>query len=280
MDDKSKHDQNANLETTLAPENATVESKGLEGTGIAPEREPLQPCCESVIDELTENLTPHESIDEPDHTEPFPGSRGMTVKIHRTTTSPTSDEARSVDPIESIQTNHQDTAPATNNKGMGQLLPEVESSLYGSCLDLDLNLRPCIDVWCVGHSGMVQEAVDAIWHNYYEKVALECVKRIHRVASDDLEGLQNSIRRSQTLLSTTRDSGDKGVTAGVKTLRKDLAVMSLTLEHLSKGRPVKYYDMRSPNSHGKRVWLDKKLPFFRIRTGEGCEVCGSSRRTR
>ena len=93
-----------------------------------------------------------------------------------------------------------------------------EDSLYygGWCRDADLNLQPWIDVWCAGSSWMAGLAVDAIWHNYHEKIAPACISWIKGSGSSaELENFQESIGRSLRLLSIAPDPSDEQ-------LRKDL----------------------------------------------------------
>ena len=128
-------------------------------------------------------------------------------------------------------------------------------------------------------------AVDAIWHNYHEKIAPACIAWIEaRGNTIEVENLQKSIRRSLRLLSMTHDYGNKEVVERVEVLRRDLSFMSQTLENVGKGEMVDILDIRSRENRGKRVWLDRtfsipiSVPMIRVHTGEGCEACDEAKK--
>lgn len=123
-------------------------------------------------------------------------------------------------------------------------------------------------------------AVDAIWHNYHEKIAPACIVWIKAHGNAiDLENFQNSIVRSLKLLSTTRDYGNEEVRERVEVLLRDLSLMSQILEDVGKGETVKVLDIRSRKDQGKRVCLKRSIqrfssvPVIKVNTGEGCEAC-------
>lgn len=156
----------------------------------------------------------------------------------------------------------------------------------GWCRDARLNLQPWIDVWCAGDSWMAPLAVDAIWHNYHEKIVPACIVWIKvRGNFVDLGNSQESIEGSLRLLSMARDFGDERLVARLEDLRIDLSLMSETLEDLRKDRPAKVLDTRSPGARGKRVWLSvehensSSVPIIKIHTGKGCAECTTPSRT-
>ena len=123
-------------------------------------------------------------------------------------------------------------------------------------------------------------AVDAIWHNYHEKIALACIVWIKAHGNPiDLEMFRKNIRRSLRLLSTTRDYGNEEVRERVEGLLRDLSLMSQILEDVGKGETVKVLDIRSRKDQGKRVCLKRLIqrfstvPVIKVNTGEGCEAC-------
>ena len=123
-------------------------------------------------------------------------------------------------------------------------------------------------------------AVDAIWHNYHEKIAPACIVWIKAHGNlIDLENFKNSIIRSLKLLSTTRDYSNEEVRERVEVLLRDLSLMSQILEDMGKGETVKVLDIRSPKDQGKRVYLKRSIqrnssvPVINVNTGEGCEAC-------
>ena len=127
---------------------------------------------------------------------------------------------------------------------------------------------------------MTRLAVDAIWHNYYEKNAPACIVRIKvRGNFVDLGKFQENIGGSLRLLSMARDFGDEILIARLENLRIDLSLMSQILEDLRDHRPAKVLDTRSPKEQGKRVWLSvgyeksSVVPIIKIHTGEGCAAC-------
>ena len=167
----------------------------------------------------------------------------------------------------------------------------------GWCRDADLNLQPWINVWCAGNSWMAWLAVDAIWHNYHERVAPACIVCIK--ASDNsvhLEDLLESIGKRVRLLPMARDADkrvrllpmardadDERLIARVKVLRTDMSLMSQTL-NLGKDKMVKVLDMRSRETPGKRVWLSVEnehsstAPIVKVFTGTGCDSCNTPTR--
>ena len=162
----------------------------------------------------------------------------------------------------------------------------------GWCRDARLNLQPWIDVWCAGDSWMAPLAVDAIWHNYHEKIAPACIVWIKdRGNLVDLEKFQESIGGSLRLLSMARDFGDERLIARLEDLRIDLSLMSETLEDLGENRPAKVWakvlDTRAPKEQGKRVWLSveydnsSSVPvIIKIHTGKGCAACTTPSRNK
>ena len=156
--------------------------------------------------------------------------------------------------------------------------PEDSTYYGGWCRDIDLNLQPWIRTWCAGNSWMAGLAVDAIWHNYHEKIALACIDwLLTRGSPNDLEHFQHSITRSLSLLSVAGDSSDE-------ILRIDLCLMSQILEDVGEGRVSKVLDMRGREKQGKRVWLSIEYkngspePTIEVHTGEGCAVCNTPTR--
>ena len=128
-------------------------------------------------------------------------------------------------------------------------------------------------------------AVDAIWHNYHEKIAPACIVWIKAHGNPiDLEMFKISIVRSLKLLSTTRDYGNEEVRERVEVLLRDLSFMSQILEYVGKGETVKVLDIRSRKDQGKRVCLKRliqkfsNVPVIRVQTGEGCEACDRPKR--
>ena len=128
-------------------------------------------------------------------------------------------------------------------------------------------------------------AVDAIWHNYYEKIAPACIVWIKAHGNPiDLEKYENRIRRSLMLLSISHDYGNEEVMERIEILRGDLSFMLQALEDVGKGEKIGILDVRSRENRGKRVWLDRRfsipisVPVIRVHTGEGCEACDHAKK--
>ena len=125
-------------------------------------------------------------------------------------------------------------------------------------------------------------AVDAIWHNYHEKIAPACIVWIKAHGNPiDLEMFRKNIRQSLRLLSTTRDYGNGEVMERVELLLRDLSLMTHVLEDVGKGKTVEVLDNRSRTDQCKRVYLKRLIQKFsnvlvvRVHTGEGCEACAN-----
>ncbi|KAK0510375.1 hypothetical protein JMJ35_006807 [Cladonia borealis] len=129
IDTKSEHYLARTSRITSVSETPTVDSNRLEGRDISLEleRKPLQSYAESVAEE---------SMEEFDDTESVPGPQVTPVNVPCTANPPSSHGEPSVDPIESIQTNHSASNPLStrSQRSIARTLPtesmDVELAEY------------------------------------------------------------------------------------------------------------------------------------------------------